>query len=133
MLPQQLEQVGARDHLIVGAEQDACDRQLNAARSRLREQAGQIFQALAVGDPLARQRVQRTGLRFRVGHSRHPRGDGAKLVRIGDRPMAQIHLRDVHIVIVRARERTQNPRVGLRASQAREDGRTSRSVRLRRR
>ena len=39
MLPQQLEQVGARDHLIVGAEQDARDRQLNPARSRLREQA----------------------------------------------------------------------------------------------
>ena len=100
MLPQHLEKVGARDHLIVGAEQDARNRQLNAARPGLREQARQIFKALAVGDPLAGKRIQRAGLRFRVGHSRDARGDCAKLVRIGDRAMAQIHLRDVHVVVI---------------------------------
>ena len=132
MLPEQLEKIRACDHLIVGAEQNARNRQLNAARAGLREQARQVFQALAVSDPLARQRIQRAGLRFRVGHSRDARGDFAKLVRIGDRTMAQIHLRDVHIIVIRTGQRAQNPPVTRSASQARENGCTRRSLRLRR-
>ena len=66
ILPEQLEKVGTCDHLIVGTEQDARNRQLNAVRPGLGEEARQIFQAFAVADPLPGERIQRAGVITRV-------------------------------------------------------------------
>ena len=91
---------GFGSSLIVGADEDRGDGPLHVDRLGNGEKARQLVQALAIAQPMARQRVERANLRRRSRHPRDPARDDAKLGDVGDRTVAEINLRDLHFGVV---------------------------------
>ncbi len=90
----------ARQHLGVGADQDAGDRALHLERTRVREQARDLLQALRVGQALLASVSRARTCAPAARHACDARGDGAQLAHVGQRPVAQVDLRDRDIVVV---------------------------------
>ena len=116
---------------VVGADEHAGNRALHMHGRGGRKQSHQRLQAPAIGERLARQRVQRADLGLRSVHPRDVGGDAAHVVGIGQRPVAQVDLRQPHVVLVGAGERTQGARMTVRAAEAGEQRRGGHVGRLR--
>ena len=103
----------------VGADQDAGDRGLDGPRPASGNRARQRVQALAIGQvvlaPAPRARAPAPRTPFMRGDGR---GDRAQLGDVGDRPVAQVDLRDPHVGVRRADQRLQRARMALGAAQA---------------
>ena len=82
-----------------------------------------LLQALRIGQALPRQRFEGAHLGAGGRHARDARRDGAQFDHIGQRPVAQVGLRDHDILVARTRQRAHGVFVGLDAAQARQRGR----------
>src|SRR5260221_5197791 len=105
---------------MAGADEDLGDRALNRERSRAREQSRELVEDVAVGDAMAGERLEGARLRPRAARTRDLERDRAQLRRVGDRPVAQIGLHDLHLALVAARERLQRAGAPCRVTEARE-------------
>ena len=102
MLTQRAKEVRIGERLIVGADQDPSDGPLDVDRLCNREESRQLVQTLAIGQFMARERVERPCLSVRIAHACDSMGDTAQFVHVCNRPVPQVDLCDLYVIVVRA-------------------------------
>ena len=120
MLAQRSARVRPGERAIVGADQDARDRALHLTDFAAGTRAQRV-EALAVGEPQAGERVERAHLRLGGRSSARCRSATVRDSSLDERPVAQVDLRELHVVVVGSSTRAARARDPPR-SQARQQG-----------